>query len=81
MYIVLSKTTTQTAVIRDATELAGYLNTTPSRVRRNTEKGNRWEFKDYIIIIPDYIQIKSNSGGKRTKKEVNNDQNEWNDSF
>ena len=51
MYIVLSKTTTQTAVIRDATELAGYLNTTPSKVRRNTKKYNRWEFKDYIIII------------------------------
>lgn len=69
MYIVLSKTTTKTAVIRDVTELSGYLNMVTSTVRRKIKKYNRWEYKDYIIITPDYVQIKSNSGGKREPKE------------
>lgn len=80
MYIVLSNTTTETAVIRNATELAGYINTTPSRILRNTKSKKRWEFENYTIIVADYVQIKSNSGGVRTKKDsdkVDNSQNKW----
>lgn len=69
MYIVLSKLNTETAVIRNQTELAGYLNMVVSTVRRNLKKFDRWETNKFTVIKPDYIQIKSNSGGKRTKKE------------
>lgn len=72
MYIVLSKTTTQTAVIRNQTELAGYLNKVVSTVRRKLKNVSRWETETFIVIKPDYIQIKSNSGGKRQPK-----QREW----
>lgn len=69
MYIVLSKTTTQTAVIKDQTELAGYLNKVVSTVRRNLKGVNKWETNEFIVIKPDFIQVKSNSGGKRQQKD------------
>lgn len=69
MYIILSKTTDKTAVIRNQTELAGYINKPVRTVRRQLKDVNRWEVDNFIIIKPDYIQIKSNSGGKRYPKE------------
>lgn len=69
MYIVLSKTTTQTAVIKDQTELAGYLNKVVSTVRRNLKGVSKWETNEFTVIKPDYIQVKSNSGGKRQPKK------------
>jgi hypothetical protein len=69
MYIVLSKTSNKTAVIKNQTELAGYLNKVVSTVRRNLKDVSRWETENFIVIKPDYIQIKSNSGGKRYPKE------------
>lgn len=72
MYIVLSKISTQTAIIKDQTELSGYLNKSVSTIRRNLKDVSRWETNKFIVIKPDYIQIKSNSGGKRYPK-----QHEW----
>ena len=71
MYIVLSKTTTKTAVIKDKTELAGYINKSISTIKRNLKDVTRWETTNFIVIKPDYIQIKSNSGGKRYPKQQN----------
>jgi hypothetical protein len=68
MYIVLSKTSTQTAIIKDQTELAGYLNKGIYTIRRKLKDVNRWETNEFIVIKPSYIQIKSNSGGKRVPK-------------
>jgi len=71
MYIVLSKKSEKTAVIRDKTELAGYINKSVSTIRRNLKGLKRWETKYFTVIIPDYVQIKSNSGGKREIKSKN----------
>lgn len=73
MYIILSKTSNKTAVIKDKTEIAIYINQPIWRVSRNLNKLSRWEVDDYIIITPDYIQSKSNSGGFREKDASN----EW----
>lgn len=68
MYIVLSKTTTKTAIIRNQTELADYLNVCIRKLRKSLSKVERLEIGDFIVIKPDYVQIKSNSGGRREKK-------------
>lgn len=67
MYIILSKTTNKTAVIKDKTEIAGYTNLPIRLVRKELRNNIRWEIGDFIIITPDYIQSKSNSGGFREK--------------
>ena len=68
MYIVLSKTNEKTAVIRNLTEVAGYINKVVSTIRRNLKDVSRWETEKFIVIKPDFVQIKSNSGGKREPK-------------
>lgn len=68
MYILLSKTTTKTAVIKDKTEISGYINVPVRTVRRELNKQDRWEIGDYTIILADYVKVKSNSGGKREPK-------------
>jgi len=65
MYIVLSKTDEKTAVIRNLTEVSGYINKVVSTVRRNLKNFSRYETEKFIVIKPDFVQIKSNSGGKR----------------
>ena len=69
MYIVLSKTSEKTAVIRNQTELASYLNLSVRKLRHSLKDVIKLEVGDFIIIKPDYIQIKSNSGGYREKKQ------------
>jgi len=71
MYIVLSKTSAKTAIIKDKTELSSYINKAVSTIRRNLKSLKKWETKDFTIIKPDYVQIKSNSGGKREAKSKN----------
>ena len=71
MYIVLSKTNAKTAIIKDKTKLSNYINKAVSTIRRNLKSLKRWETTNFIVIIPDYVQIKSNSGGKREAKSKN----------
>ena len=68
MYIVLSKTNEETAVIRNLTEVSGYINKVVSTIRRNLKSVSRYETEKFIVIKPDFVQIKSNSGGKRETK-------------
>lgn len=68
MYIILSKSTNKTAVIKDKTEIAGYINQPIRTVRAKLKELDRWEVGDYVVILPDYTQIKSNSGGRRERK-------------
>ena len=69
MYIILSKTTEKTAVIKDKTEIAGYINQDVRVLRRLMKDKVRIEIGDFIIIEPNYVQSRSNSGGKREKKQ------------
>lgn len=69
MYIIITKDLKKTAVIKDKTEIAHYINIPVRTVRRELKNTDRWEIDNYIVISPDYIKIKSNSGGKREKKE------------
>jgi hypothetical protein len=71
MYIVLSKTNAKTAIIKDKTKLSNYINKAVSTIRRNLKGLKRWETTNFIVIIPDYVQIKSDSGGKREAKSKN----------
>ena len=68
MYIILNNKTNKTAIIRNQTELAGYINVCIRKLRNSLKDVERLEIGDFIVIKPDYIQIKSNSGGKREKK-------------
>jgi hypothetical protein len=68
MYIILSNSSNKTAVIKDKTEIAGYIDVPVRTVRKLLKESNRVEIGDYIVIYPDYIQTKSNSGGRREKK-------------
>lgn len=43
----------------------------------NHKKDKRWEINGYIIIKPDFVQIKSGRGGYRTKKEEESGGNDW----
>lgn len=70
MYIILNKLTDKTAVIKEKTEIAGYLNKSISTIRRNL-KAKRWETDTFIVIEADFVQVKSNRGGKREAKNQN----------
>jgi len=67
MYIILNKSSEKAAIIKDKTEIAHYIGQPIWKVRRELAKNIRWEIGEYIIITPDYIQSKSNSGGRRDK--------------
>ena len=70
MYIVIETTTQKSAIIKDKTELSGYIGVSISTISR---KSNliKWEYKQYTIYKPEYCQLKSNRGGKRDKKQGN----------
>ena len=70
MYIILNKLTNKTAVIKEKTEIAGYLNKSISTIRRNL-KAKRWETDEFIVIKADFVRVKSNRGGKRESKTLN----------
>ena len=69
MYIVLNKSNNKSAFIRELTELSAYINVATHTIKRALKVNERWEIGDFIIIIPDYVQLKSNRGGFREKKQ------------
>lgn len=61
MYIVIDKTTNESAVIKEKTTLAKYLGVSRSTVQRNS--GNYyWKQGNFNIFEPSFIDIKSKRG-------------------
>lgn len=68
MYIVLNNKTQKFAVIKDKTEISGYTNININKLRYQISKNSTVTIDNYTIITPEYVKVKSNSGGKRDKK-------------
>lgn len=71
MYIVIDNEKSKYAVIKDITEIAGYINGNVRQLRKLIKESNKVFIKQYTIITPDYVQSKSNSGGIREPKQIN----------
>lgn len=64
MYIVIDKTTNQSAVIKEKTKLSEYINKSIDTITRKKHLLT-WDTTQFLIYNPQIILINSNRGGKR----------------
>lgn len=65
MYIIIEKSTEKFAIIKDKKEIAYLINEPYHKVRRLLVGVEGFETEKFKIIVPSYVQSKSNSGGNR----------------
>jgi hypothetical protein len=70
MYIVIDKTTQNSAIIKEKTTLSNYINVSLSTIYRNKDV-LCWNIGNFIVYKPQTILIKSNRGGVSNFKSKN----------
>lgn len=63
MYIAINKTTNESAIFKEKTQLSTFIGKSLSTITRNKNL-KQWETSKFLIYNPKIIQIKSNRGGK-----------------
>lgn len=70
MYIVIDKTTQNSAIIKEKTTLSNYINVSLSTIYRNKDV-LCWNIGNFIVYKPQTILIKSKRGGVSNFKGKN----------
>ncbi len=70
MYIIITKETNKSAVIKEKQAVSNYINKSVSTIYRNNSL-LMWETKEFLIYNPQIIQIKSQRGGVSNFKGAN----------
>jgi hypothetical protein len=63
MYIAIDKTTNESAIFKEKTQLSAFIGKSLSTIARN-KNSKQWETSKFLIYNPKTVQIKSNRGGK-----------------
>jgi hypothetical protein len=63
MYIAINKTTDESAIFKEKTQLSTFIGKSLSTITRNKNL-KQWETSKFLIYNSKIVQIKSNRGGK-----------------
>jgi len=67
MYILINKTTQESAIVKEKTNVSSIISKSVSTIYRN-QSLKWWETNDFIIYNPQKVLIKSNRGGESNFK-------------
>lgn len=67
MYIIVNKTTQESAIIKEKTIVSGLIGRSISTIRRK-QSLKCWETEQFLIYNPQKVLIKSKRGGKNNFK-------------